>query len=50
MRSDLEVHPLQVLALDDFFRAVVEYIYVSPGKISKFKESLAKLNKAEKSA
>jgi hypothetical protein len=37
-----DVHPLQVMALDDFFGAVVEYIYVSPAKISEFKNSTLK--------
>ena len=35
-----KVHPLQTSALDDFFRAVVEYIYVAPSKLKEFKERL----------
>jgi hypothetical protein len=40
--GDEEVHPLQVLAIEDFFLALVEYIYVSPAKIAEFKSSLKK--------
>lgn len=40
--SEENVHPLQVMALDDFFKAVVEYVYVSPAKIDEFKNSTLK--------
>jgi hypothetical protein len=36
----------QVWAMDDFFRAVVEYIYVAPAKIKAFRETLQKIAKA----
>lgn len=38
--SDVDVHPLQAMAIDDFFKAIVEYIYVSPAKIASFKNLL----------
>ena len=38
--ADIDVHPLQAMAIDDFFKAIVEYIYVSPAKIVSFKELL----------
>jgi len=31
------VHPLLVYAIDDFFRAIIEYIYVAPKKLKEFK-------------
>lgn len=34
------VHPLQAYAIDDFFRAVVEYVYVAPAKLREFKERM----------
>lgn len=36
------VMPWQVYAIDEFFRAVVEYVYVAPSKLKDFKDSLAK--------
>ena len=39
------VHPLQTSALDDFFRAVVEYIYVAPSKLKEFKDGLPNFRK-----
>lgn len=39
------VHPLQTHALDDFFRAVVEYIYVAPSKPKEFKDKLPEFRK-----
>ena len=44
------VKPWQVYALDEFFRAVVEYVYVAPSKLKEFKESLKKLETKEPSA
>ena len=35
-----EVKPVHTLAIDDFFRAVVEYVYVAPSKLSEFHKSL----------
>jgi Domain of unknown function (DUF4145) len=34
------VRPWQVYAMDEFFRAVVEYVYVAPSKLEDFKNSL----------
>lgn len=39
------VHPLQTTALDDFFRAIVEYIYVAPSKLKEFKDKLPEFRK-----
>lgn len=33
-------------ALSDFFRAVVEYIYVAPSKLKTFREKLATFDEA----
>src|SRR5205823_1359429 len=38
--SDEEVKPWQVYAMDEFFRTVIEYVYVAPGKLNEYKESL----------
>lgn len=38
--ANTDVHPLQAMAIDDFFKAIVEYIYVSPAKITGFNELL----------
>jgi hypothetical protein len=40
-----QVHPLQTPAIDDFFRAVIEYIYVAPSKLKEFKDRLAQFGK-----
>lgn len=45
--SHKDVHPLQAMALDDFFRAIVEYVYVSPAKINQFRERLDAYHKQE---
>lgn len=34
------IHPLQAFAIDEFFRAVVEYVYVAPSKLREFKREL----------
>lgn len=44
--SDESVYPLQATAIDNFFRAIVEYVYVSPRRIAEFKESMGKYKKA----
>ena len=41
--STTEVHPLQATAIDNFFKAIVEYVYVSPARIREFKEGMEKL-------
>jgi hypothetical protein len=38
--SDDEVKPWQVFTIDEFFRAVIEYVYVAPGKLDEYKRSL----------
>ncbi|MCY3767971.1 MAG: DUF4145 domain-containing protein [Gammaproteobacteria bacterium] len=32
------VHPSQVDELDEFFRVIIEYVYVAPGKLKTFRE------------
>jgi hypothetical protein len=44
---DDSVHPLQAFTIDEFFRAVVEYVYVAPSKLKEFKARLRKSKKAE---
>lgn len=41
------VHPLQVYAIDDFFRAIVEYVYVAPSKIASFKDHMARYSQLD---
>lgn len=41
-----DVHPLQVLALDEFFKAIIEYVYVSPSKIESFRARMDSYNKS----
>lgn len=38
--SEQQIQPWQVHSIDEFFRAVVEYIYVAPSKLADFKKSL----------
>lgn len=38
--SDRTVRPSQVDALDEFFRAVIEYVYIAPAKLCRFRETL----------
>jgi hypothetical protein len=41
------VRPPQVWAMDEFFRAVVEYIYVAPAKVKAFRETLTRIKKVD---
>jgi hypothetical protein len=34
------VQPWQVRTIDEFFRAIVEYVYIAPSKIKEFREGL----------
>jgi hypothetical protein len=43
--SETEVHPLQAIAIDQFFKAIVSYVYVSPAMIKEFKENMKKYSK-----
>jgi hypothetical protein len=36
-----DVHPLLVYAVDEFFRTIVEYVYVAPKKLKDFKGRLS---------
>ena len=38
--TDQSVKPGHVQAIDDFFRAVVEYVYVAPSKLKEFRDRL----------
>jgi hypothetical protein len=38
--SEQSVHALQVRAIDDFFMAVIEYLYIAPRRISDFERRL----------
>ena len=40
--SDVKVIVPMTWAMDEFFRAVVEYVYVAPSKLADFKEKLDK--------
>jgi hypothetical protein len=42
-----DVHPLQATAIDDFFKAIVEYVYVSPSRLAKFKMKLLKYEESQ---
>ncbi len=43
--SDMSVTPPDTWAIDDFFRAIIEYVYVAPSKLNEFKEKLQNLKK-----
>lgn len=43
--SDEGVKPIQVMAIDDFFRAIVEYVYIAPRKLKDFLESSKELKR-----
>jgi len=45
--SDRTVRPSQVDALDEFFRAVVEYVYIAPEKLRRFREKLKNFDSRE---
>jgi hypothetical protein len=40
------VHPLQASAIDEFFKAVIEYVYVAPAKLRTFKKEMESSKKA----
>lgn len=42
------VRPSQVYALDEFFRALIEYVYIAPSKLKEFRDRLSKINHATK--
>ena len=43
--GDRDVHPLQAYSLGRFFRAIIEYLYVSPKTIQEFRASLEESKK-----
>lgn len=36
--ADQSIKPGYVLAIDDFFRAIIEYVYVAPSKLNEFRD------------
>lgn len=44
--SDRTVRPSQVDALDEFFRTVIEYVYIAPAKLRRFRETLRAFNRS----
>lgn len=48
--SGMSVTPPDTWVLDDFLRAIIEYVYVAPGKLKKYKEKLQKLRESRKVA
>lgn len=45
--TEQRIHPSQTPALDDFFKTIVEYIYVAPSKLQEFKDQLEKFKKLD---
>jgi hypothetical protein len=41
----ISLEKLETKAMDDFLLAVLEYVYVAPNKIRKFKDSITKMMK-----
>jgi hypothetical protein len=41
--SAQSVRPSHVRVIDDFFRAVIEYVYVAPSRVKKFRSDLARI-------
>lgn len=46
--SDFEIDSNEVKTIDDFFIAIVEYVYIAPEKIKKFEQSLLKKKTVKK--
>lgn len=44
--TSVSVHQLHVYAIDDFFRAVIEYLYVAPSKVKQFEVQLKTVRKS----
>lgn len=42
-----DVQPGHILVIEDFFRALVEYIYIGPSKVAEFRARLAKLSSSK---
>ena len=40
--AEKSVHPLFVETIDDFFRALIEYLYIAPSKVIEFRKRLDK--------
>jgi hypothetical protein len=45
--SEMSVTPPDTWVLDDFFKAIVEYVYVAPSKLKEFKKNLERLKSEE---
>ena len=44
--SQQPVKPGHVRVIDEFFRAIVEYVYIAPQKIKQLKDQLSRLKSA----
>ncbi|MCH8877154.1 MAG: DUF4145 domain-containing protein [Chloroflexi bacterium] len=42
--SDIEVDPIAAELIDEFFRSVVEYVYIAPNKVSQLKDRLDRIS------
>lgn len=47
--TSTSVHQLHVNAIDDFFRAVIEYLYVAPSKVKQFEVQLKTVRQSSRS-
>lgn len=43
--TDVDLTPGDVATMDDFFKAILEYVYIAPSKIEKLKERLSEAKK-----
>lgn len=43
--SDEEITPSDITTMDDFFKAILEYVYIAPSKMAKLKERLSSTKK-----
>lgn len=41
--DDMDINLAHTWAIDQFFRAVLEYVYVAPGKLAAFRRQLDRL-------
>lgn len=48
--GDEEIDPAYVDVIDDFFRAIVEYVYIAPYKVNEFKARLEYVRKSKSGA
>lgn len=43
--GEKSIHPLRANVIDEFFRAVVEYVYIAPSKLKRFKSEMKEYTK-----